>query len=57
MSDLIYDSFTQFYTSIAASYQILNESRTRIEDRKGTMLKLLEKGLQIPEPSSSFAGI
>ena len=52
MSDLIYDSFTQFYTSIAASYQILNESRTRIEDRKGTMLKLLEKGLQIPEPPS-----
>lgn len=52
MSDLIRDSFNQFYQSIAASYQVLNDNRTRIEDRKAQMLRLLETGIRIPEPPS-----
>ena len=52
MSDLIRNSFTQFYEFIAASYQVLNDSRTRIEDRKAQMLQLLEEGITIPEPPS-----
>ena len=52
MSDLIRDSFNQFYRSIAASYQVLNENRACIEDRKGQMLRLLETGIQLPDPPS-----
>ena len=52
MSDLIRESFNQFYRSIAASYQILNDNRSRIEDRKSQMLRLLESGIQIPNPPS-----
>ena len=60
MSDLIRESFNQFYRSIAASYQILNDNRSRIEDRKSQMLRLLESGIQIPQgypPRSSPAAM
>lgn len=53
MSDLIRDSFTQFYEAIEKSYQLLNENRTRIEDRKQKMLELLQNGITIPEPPKS----
>ena len=52
MSNLIRDSFTKFHRSINDSYWVLTENRTRIEDRKGQMLRLLETGIQIPEPPS-----
>ena len=50
MSDPIRESFVQFHRSIAASYQVLNDNRTRIEDRKAQMLRLLETSIKIPEP-------
>lgn len=50
MSDLIRDSFTQFYASIDKSYQALNSDRIKIEDRKARMLELLETGITVPEP-------
>ena len=56
MSDPIRDSFTKFYQSIARSYQALNRHRTKIEDRKGQMLQLLQTGIIIPEPPSG-AGV
>ena len=49
MSDLIRDSFTQFYEDIWNSYRLLNENRARIEDRKAQMLMLLETGITVPE--------
>lgn len=52
MSDPIRDSFTQFHQSIVASYQVLNDHRTRIEDRKMQMLQLLETSIAVPEPPS-----
>ena len=48
MSDYIRDSITQFYGSLRDSYKVLEENTTRIEDRKGRMLSLLE-GIRIPE--------
>ncbi|WP_251317390.1 dynamin family protein [Flintibacter muris] len=50
MSDLIRDSFTQFYEDIWNSYRLLNENRACIEDRKAQMLMLLETGITVPEP-------
>lgn len=50
MSDLIRESFTQFYDAIGASYQVLSGHRIRIEDRKTKMLDLLKTGIQIPDP-------
>lgn len=50
MSDLIRDSFNQFYTAIGKSYQALNSDRIKIEDRKTKMLALLKDGMRIPEP-------
>lgn len=50
MSDLIRESFTNFHDAIGRSYRVLNDNRTRIEDRKAQMLKLLEAGINIPEP-------
>lgn len=53
MADLIRDSIQSFYTSLGNAYQVLNRDRDRIEDRKAQMLRLLETGIQIPEPPSS----
>lgn len=50
MSDLIHDSFTQFYTAIGRSYESLNSDRVKIEDRKEKMLALLDAHIKIPEP-------
>ena len=53
MSDLIRDSFTQFYEDIWNSYRLLNENRARIEDRKAQMLMLLGTGTRCsPQPRS-----
>lgn len=50
MNDRIRDSFHRFYEAIEKSYQLLNDDRVRIEDRKAQMLRLLETGLTVPEP-------
>lgn len=50
MSDLIRDSFTQFYSAIGKSYQALNSDRVKIEDRKARILELLKENIKVPEP-------
>lgn len=50
MSDLIRDSFTQFYAAIGRSYEALTGDRVKIEDRKAKMLALLDAHIKIPEP-------
>lgn len=50
MSDLIRDSFTQFYAAIGRSYEALNSDRVKIEDRKAKMLALLDAHIKIQEP-------
>lgn len=51
MSDYIRDSITGFYGSIRKSYAVLEENKTRIEDRKGQLLTLLQNTIHIPELS------
>lgn len=50
MSDLIRDSFTQFYVAIGKSYQALNSDRVKIEDRKSRILELLKENIKVPKP-------
>ena len=50
MEDIIRASFTEFYKALAQTNQTLIKATTAVEDRRQSILGLLENSFQMPEP-------
>lgn len=52
MEDVIRASFTEFYKALAQTNQVLTQATTAVEDRRQSILELLENSFQMPEAPS-----